>query len=93
MKADCLYAALANGIICHALELDDGNRFAQGHPGVSVIPTVLALGEKEKITGRSAIVATVAGYESFGRIGAAGNPSHFNRGFHTTGTCGTFAAA
>ena len=37
MKVVCLYAALANGIISHALELDDGNRFAQGHPGVSVI--------------------------------------------------------
>jgi len=26
-------------------------------------------------------------------VGAGGNPSHFNRGFHTTGTVGTFAAS
>ena len=92
-RADCLYAALFNGITAHALELDDGNRYAMGHPGVPVIPAVLALGEKEKISGRDAIAAIVAGYEAFGRIAAAGNPSHYHRGFHTTGTCGAFAAA
>ncbi len=92
-RVDCLYAALFNGIMAHALELDDGNRYAMGHPGVGVIPALLALGEKERISGRDAIAAIVAGYEAFGRIAAAGNPAHYHRGFHTTGTCGTFAAA
>jgi 2-methylcitrate dehydratase PrpD len=92
-KVGVLEAAMANGIMAHALELDDGNRYAQGHPGVPVIPAVLALGEKEGLKGKDLIPAIVAGYEVFGRVGAAGNPSHFNRGFHTTGTCGTFAAA
>lgn len=92
-KVGLLEAAMANGMMAHALELDDGNRYALGHPGVSVIPTVLALAEKEKIKGKDIIPAIVAGYEVFGRIGAAGNPSHLNRGFHTTGTCGTFASA
>ncbi len=92
-KVGLFEAAMANGMMAHVLELDDGNRFALGHPGVSVIPTVLALGEKEKIKGAEIIPAIVAGYEVFGRIGAGGNPSHLDRGFHTTGTCGTFAAA
>jgi len=92
-KVRVLEAAMANGIMSHALELDDGNRFAQGHPGVAVIPAVVALAEKGQMKGKDLIPAIVAGYEVFGRIGAAGNPSHFNRGFHTTGTCGTFAAA
>jgi 2-methylcitrate dehydratase PrpD len=92
-KVGALEAAMANGIMSHVLELDDGNRYAQGHPGVAVIPAVLALGEKEKVKGKDLIPAIVAGYEVFGRVGAGGNPSHFNRGFHTTGTCGTFAAA
>jgi 2-methylcitrate dehydratase PrpD len=93
MRVDCLYAALFNGIMAHALELDDGNRYAMGHPGVAVIPAVLALGETEKKPGKAIIAAIVAGYEAFGRIAAAGNPSHYHRGFHTTGTCGTFGAA
>ncbi len=92
-KVGALEAAMANGIMSHVLELDDGNRYAQGHPGVGVIPAALALGEKEKMKGKDLIPAIVAGYEVFGRVGAGGNPSHFNRGFHTTGTCGTFAAA
>lgn len=92
-KVGVLEGAMANGIMSHALELDDGNRYAQGHPGVVVIPAVLALGEKEKMKGKDVISAIVAGYEVFGRVGAGGNPSHFSRGFHTTGTCGTFAAA
>ncbi len=92
-KVGVLEAALANGIMSHALELDDGNRYAQGHPGVGVIPAVLALGEKEKVRGKDLIPPIVAGYEVFGRVGAGCNPSHFNRGFHTTGTCGTFGAA
>jgi len=93
IRVDCLNAALFNGIMAHALELDDGNRYAMGHPGVNVIPAVLALGEQKKISGKDAIAAIVAGYEAFGRIAAAGNPSHYKRGFHTTGTCGAFAAA
>jgi len=92
-KVGVLEAALANGIMSHVLELDDGNRYAMGHPGVCTIPTVFALGEKEKIKGKEIVLAIVAGYEVFGRIAAAGNPSHFDRGFHTTGTCGTFGAA
>jgi len=31
-KIGVLEAALANGIMAHALELDDGNRYALGHP-------------------------------------------------------------
>ncbi len=92
-KIGVLEAALANGIMAHALELDDGNRYALGHPGVPTIPAVLALAEKEKKGGKEVIPAIVAGYEVFGRVGAGGNPSHFNRGFHTTGTVGTFAAS
>ncbi|MDI6756229.1 MAG: MmgE/PrpD family protein [Thermodesulfobacteriota bacterium] len=92
-KIGVLEAAMANGIMSHALELDDGNRYAQGHPGIVTVPATLALAEKEKKGGKDVISSLVAGYEVFGRVGAGGNPSHFNRGFHTTGTVGTFAAA
>ncbi|MBM4330052.1 MAG: MmgE/PrpD family protein [Deltaproteobacteria bacterium] len=92
-KIGVLEAAMANGIMSHALELDDGNRYAQGHPGIVTVPAILALAEKEKKGGEDVISSLVAGYEVFGRVGAGGNPSHFNRGFHTTGTVGTFAAA
>jgi len=86
-------AALANGIMGHVLELDDGNRFAMGHPGVVVVPAALALAEATHASGARLITSIVAGYELFVRLGSAVNPGHYKRGFHTTGTVGALAAA
>ena len=44
-------------------------------------------------SGRQLLEAIVAGYEIFGRLGTAINPDHLSKGFHTTATIGTFAAA
>ncbi|NIN52077.1 MAG: MmgE/PrpD family protein, partial [Nitrososphaeria archaeon] len=93
LMVPCTNAALANGTLAHALELDDGSRYAMGHPGVVVIPAALAAAESNDVSGKDLITAVVLGYETFIRLGSAVNPSHFRRGFHTTGTCGTFAAA
>jgi len=86
-------AALVNGAMGHIHELDDGHRFAFGHPGVTSIPSAIAIAEKVSAGGKELITATVLGYEIFIRIAKTINPSHRDRGFHTTGTCGTFGAA
>jgi len=91
--SSCSGAALVNSIAGHSLELDDGNRFAMGHPGVTVIPAVLALGEYRQFSGKDILLSIIIGYETFSRLGRAVRPNHFERGFHPTGTCGTFAAA
>src|SRR5689334_9441040 len=42
-RANTLFAALANGMTCHALELDDGHRYAVGlHNAPTTIPAALA---------------------------------------------------
>jgi 2-methylcitrate dehydratase PrpD len=87
------HAALMNAAYGHGADLDDGNRTAQGHPGVGTIPAVLALAEAHGLSGRDVITAIVAGYDIFVRMATALNPSHLSRGFHTTGTIGTLAAA
>lgn len=92
-KIPCINAAFVNSAIAHIHELDDGHRFAMGHPGAPVIPAALAIGEKVDAAGKELITATVVGYEVFIRIACSINPSHLKRGFHTTGTCGTFGAA
>jgi 2-methylcitrate dehydratase PrpD len=92
-KVLSFHAALVNGTLGHVHELDDGHRFALGHPGVTAIPSALAVGEKIGSKGRDLIASTVLGYEGFIRIAKSINPSHRSRGFHTTGTCGTFASA
>jgi 2-methylcitrate dehydratase PrpD len=75
------------------LDLDDGHRQALGHPGVCVVPAALALGESIGSSGKDILTAIIAGYETFIRMGKSMNPAIFSRGFHTTGVCGTVAAA
>ncbi len=89
-KRSASTACLANGIMAHALELDDGSKHATYHPGSSIVPTVLALAQEYGINGEKILEAIVIGYEVSLRIGKAINPSHYLRGFHPTGTIATF---
>ena len=92
MKVPVSQAALANGIIGHVAEFDDGHRLAIAHPGAVSVPTALAVAESFNKTGKELLTGIVAGYEVLIRLGTAVNPSHYQM-WHTTGTCGTFAAA
>ena len=92
-KVPSVNAALANGVSGHSMDLDDGHRKALGHPGVCVIPAALAVGELTGCSGKALLTSIITGYEIFIRVGKAVNPSLFSRGFHTTGVCGTLAAA
>ncbi|MDD1763143.1 MAG: MmgE/PrpD family protein, partial [Methanobacteriaceae archaeon] len=92
-KASALEASLANGIFAHALDLDDGHRWAQLHPGACVMPAALSLCEKYGKNGCEFINSVVVGYEVTIMLGLMVNPGHRRRGFHSTGTCGTFGAA
>ncbi len=86
-------AALVNGTASHALELDDFG--GCGHSGAVVIPAVCALADRYRASGRDAILAIVAGYDLAGRVleGSGGYRPHNERGWHSTGTCGSFGAA
>lgn len=88
-----IHAATINGVLGHALDMDDGHRSAAGHPGVVTLPAALAAAEQVGASGQELLRATVFGYEVFVRIASAMNPAHLNRGFHTTATVGPFAAA
>ena len=85
-------AALINGAASHALDYDDVNFSMGGHPTVTVVPALLALGEQTKASGRLFIESFVAGYETSGRVGRLVSPSHYQKGFHVTGTVGSFSA-
>ena len=85
-------AALINGAASHALDYDDVNFSMGGHPTVTVVPALLALGEQTRASGRLFIESFVAGYETSGRVGRLVSPSHYQKGFHVTGTVGSFSA-
>jgi aconitate decarboxylase len=87
-------AVLANGTSLHGFEMDDLHPRSIVHPGSVTIPVVLALGEaRGLVSGKEALLAMVAGYELSARVGMALGAAHLRRGFHPTGTIGTFAAA
>ena len=94
LRAAPEYAALANGTAAHSLEMDDVNNDASLHPGVVAFPTAFACGDMGRVNGRELITAVTAGYDMMIRLGRALDPlKHYARGFHPTGTCGTFGAA
>lgn len=92
LKVPIAQAVLANGVTGHIVEFDDGHRRAIAHPGAIAVPTSLAVAEYLDRTGENLLTAVVAGYEILIRLGTAINPSHY-RIWHSTGTCGVFAAA
>jgi 2-methylcitrate dehydratase PrpD len=85
-------AALINGTLSHALDYDDVNADMGGHPTAPVAAAALALGEALGKSGRDVLLAFIAGYEVECQIGAMAGQSHYQKGFHATGTFGTFGA-
>ncbi len=90
LTAPALTAAFLNGTAGTFLELDEGNQFARGHPGMHVVPALLALSQQIRVTGRDLLTALVAGYEVAARIGIA---SKLRMSMHPHGTWGTVGAA
>ena len=92
-KVDSRTAALINGFNAHALELDDGQRFAMIHLGASIISAIKAASDENDINDAQFKTGIIMGYEAACRVAIAMQPSHKNRGYHTAGTCGTIGCA
>ncbi|TDR92882.1 MmgE/PrpD family protein [Enterovirga rhinocerotis] len=86
-------AALAVGTAIHGFDFDDHSR-AKIHPGAAILPAVFAFAERDDLSGETALRALAAGYEVMNRVSLATNPNSSRmRGWHLTGTTGTFGAA
>jgi 2-methylcitrate dehydratase PrpD len=93
LRVPAQQAALVNGAASHALDFDDVNMTLGGHPTVTIVPAILALAEARGLSGKAFIAAFVAGYETVCRVGALVAPGHYERGFHSTATIGSFGGA
>jgi 2-methylcitrate dehydratase PrpD len=101
MMAPAAKAALANGVAGHAMDYDDtqlstSKQAVYGlltHPTTPVLAAVLAMGEREKITGSELVLAYILGVEVECRIADAIHPRHYQEGFHSTATMGGLGAA
>ncbi len=87
-------AALSNGAMTHAFELDNLTKPDSGvHPGATIFTAALAVAQDRGLSGRELLTGFVAGTEVALRIGHATKHSNEARGFHAPGTTGPFAAA
>jgi 2-methylcitrate dehydratase PrpD len=94
-------AALANGVAGHAMDYDDtqlstSKQAVYGlltHPTTPVLAAVLAIGEKQEISGADFLLAYITGVEVECRIADSINPHHYQSGFHSTATMGGLGAA
>lgn len=92
-RVAALNAALAAGTAIHAFDFDDHSR-AKIHPAAVVVPVIATLSASCGADGPRMLAAMAAGFEVMNRVSLAANPGPARmRGWHLTGTCGTFAAA
>lgn len=92
-KVDMASAALVNGITSHTFDFDDTHLKTIIHPAGPVASAVLALAEKQGLSGRSVIDALVLGIDVACRVGNTMYPDHYDRGWHITGSTGMLGAA
>ena len=93
-------AALANGTAGHALDFDDTQLSSSPdrifglltHPTIPPLAASLAVGERLGITGRRLLEAYLIGFEVECKMAEAIDPGHYQNGFHSSGTFGTFGA-
>lgn len=92
-KLPAATAAYLNATYGHGADIDDGHRSANGHPGVALIPAVLALAEAKHSAPEAILEGILVGYETYIRVSNAVQPRLLQRGFHGTGVIGSVAAA
>ena len=92
-RVDILHAAMLNGISSHTFDFDDTHLRTVIHPAGPVASAILALAEYRTVSGGDFLHAFALGVEVECRIGNAVYPSHYDVGWHITGTTGVFGAA
>jgi 2-methylcitrate dehydratase PrpD len=100
-KSGSASAALVNGTAGHALDWDDTQLATSAdrifglltHPTMPPLVATLAIGEPRRISGAKFLEAFLTGFEAECKIAEAIHPNHYKKGFHTSGTIGTFGAA
>jgi 2-methylcitrate dehydratase PrpD len=87
------HATFVNVAFGSSFDGDDTHVGAMLHPGVAAWAAAFAVAEHVGASGPDVVAAVAAGYETTIRIGLAVQPSHFKRGFQSTGTCDVFGTA
>jgi 2-methylcitrate dehydratase PrpD len=93
-RTSCVNAALANGTLGYYCDIEPLHVGAILHGLAVVVPTSLAVGEREQSDGRRVLASIVLGVEVATRVSYALDPvALYNRGFHPSAVAGAFGAA
>jgi 2-methylcitrate dehydratase PrpD len=92
-RIDALSAAFLNAAGANVDDFCDTHTATVIHPTAPVAGALFSYAGLRRLNGSDLLLALVLGNEVQARIGLAISPSHYNRGWHITSTCGVFGAA
>jgi len=92
-RLDPLHASLMNGISSHVEDYDDTTPKNYSHTSSPVSSALFAYASANPVRGRDFVEAFILGFEAASRVGNVVYPSHYDVGWHMTGTIGVFGAA
>jgi 2-methylcitrate dehydratase PrpD len=87
-------AAIVNGTFGYYCDIEAHHPEAVVHPAATIVPTCLAVAEREKADGKEMLTAFIIGTEFDCRVSMALNPRVlYDQGFHPSSIAGTIGAA
>jgi 2-methylcitrate dehydratase PrpD len=90
---DSTGAAFVNGTAAHGEDFDDTFEGGPVHAGAVIVPAVLAVCEREKLSGAAALAGIAVGAEVMCRASLVAPKRIHKAGFHPTAVLGAMAAA
>src|SRR5438093_343114 len=90
---DAAGAAFVNGTAAHGEDFDDSFEGGPVHAGAVVVPAVFAVAERERLSGRDALLGIAVGVEVMCRASLVAPKLIHKAGFHPTAVLGAMGAA
>jgi 2-methylcitrate dehydratase PrpD len=90
---DSAGAAFVNGTAAHGEDFDDTFEGGPVHAGAVIVPAVLALAERERVSGSDALAGIAVGTELMCRASLVAPKRIHKAGFHPTAILGAIGAA
>lgn len=93
-KTSCVQAALVNGTLGYYCDVEPHHPGAIMHGAAIVVPTALAVAERQGSSGQEFLAAVVAGIDVACRVANAIDPTAlYRRGMHPSAVAGAFGTA
>ena len=90
---DPAWIAWIHAAAAHVEDYDDTHYATIIHPSAPIISALAAIADARNLSGAQLERGIILGFDLALRLGIAVYPSHYDRGFHITATCGAIGAA